>query len=118
MVRCGSCGALLCWALGCKPGVFVEHCCGGVALFAPVCLTIAMACITVCCAMALNFYCACHLVVAQHGMSIGIGDTVADLATGAKIAGIIDKAKDDVKRIIEDYQVQFVGCAMHPSTPQ
>lgn len=38
-------------------------------------------------------------------MSIGIGDTVADLATGTQIARIIDKAKDDVKRIIEEYQV-------------
>ncbi|KAF8072459.1 NRPB1 [Scenedesmus sp. PABB004] len=40
----------------------------------------------------------------QHGMSIGIGDTVADAATGAKIGSIIDTAKEDVKRIIEAYQ--------------
>jgi DNA-directed RNA polymerase beta' subunit len=41
----------------------------------------------------------------QHGMSIGIGDTVADVVTGAKIGEIIDKAKEEVKRIIEAYQV-------------
>lgn len=41
----------------------------------------------------------------QHGMSIGIGDTVADVATGAKIGAIIDAAKEDVQRIIEQYQV-------------
>ncbi|WIA28234.1 hypothetical protein OEZ86_010790 [Tetradesmus obliquus] len=40
----------------------------------------------------------------QHGMSIGIGDTVADVATGAKIGSLIDTAKEDVKRIIEQYQ--------------
>jgi hypothetical protein len=38
-------------------------------------------------------------------MSIGIGDTVADVATGAKIGAIIDAAKEDVQRIIEQYQV-------------
>lgn len=42
----------------------------------------------------------------QHGMSIGIGDTVADVATGAKIGAIIDAAKEDVQRIIEQYQVR------------
>jgi hypothetical protein len=40
-------------------------------------------------------------------MSIGIGDTVADVVTGARIGDIIDKAKEDVKRIIEAYQVRF-----------
>ncbi|KAF6257604.1 hypothetical protein COO60DRAFT_1622218 [Scenedesmus sp. NREL 46B-D3] len=40
----------------------------------------------------------------QHGMSIGIGDTVADVETGAIIGNIIDKAKEEVKRIIEQYQ--------------
>lgn len=40
----------------------------------------------------------------QHGMSIGIGDTVADIATGSKIGAIIDAAKEDVQRIIEQYQ--------------
>lgn len=45
----------------------------------------------------------------QHGMSIGIGDTVADVATGAKIGAIIDAAKEDVQRIIEQYQV----CVRH-----
>jgi hypothetical protein len=40
----------------------------------------------------------------QHGMSIGIGDTVADAATGHKISTIIDDAKTAVKGIIEDYQ--------------
>lgn len=39
-------------------------------------------------------------------MSIGIGDTVADAATGAKIGAIIDTAKEDVKRIIEQFQVR------------
>lgn len=39
-------------------------------------------------------------------MSIGIGDTVADVATGAKIGSLIDTAKEDVKRIIEQYQVR------------
>jgi hypothetical protein len=39
-------------------------------------------------------------------MSIGIGDTVADVVTGAKIGEIIDKAKEEVKRIIEAYQVR------------
>lgn len=38
-------------------------------------------------------------------MSIGIGDTVADVETGAIIGNIIDKAKEEVKRIIEQYQV-------------
>jgi hypothetical protein len=41
----------------------------------------------------------------QHGMSIGIGDTVADKDTGQKIGAIIDAAKEDVQRIIEQYQV-------------
>jgi hypothetical protein len=41
----------------------------------------------------------------QHGMSIGIGDTVADTLTGKKIGAIIDAAKEDVQRIIEQYQV-------------
>jgi division protein CdvB (Snf7/Vps24/ESCRT-III family) len=40
-------------------------------------------------------------------MSIGIGDTVADVVTGAKIGEIIDKAKEEVKRIIEQYQVRL-----------
>eukprot|EP00879_Flechtneria_rotunda_P006150 GHRR01006467.1.p1 GENE.GHRR01006467.1~~GHRR01006467.1.p1 ORF type:complete len:1335 (+),score=429.51 GHRR01006467.1:359-4363(+) len=40
----------------------------------------------------------------QHGMSIGIGDTVADVDTGARIAQIIDTAKDEVENIIEKYQ--------------
>jgi hypothetical protein len=47
----------------------------------------------------------------QHGMSIGIGDTVADAATGSKIGAIIDAAKEDVKRIIEQYQVRARVCA-------
>lgn len=42
----------------------------------------------------------------QHGMSIGIGDTVADKDTGQKIGAIIDAAKEDVQRIIEQYQVR------------
>lgn len=46
----------------------------------------------------------------QHGMSIGIGDTVADVATGAKIGAIIDAAKEDVQRIIEQYQVCINRC--------
>jgi DNA-directed RNA polymerase II subunit RPB1 len=40
----------------------------------------------------------------QHGMSIGIGDTVADPTTMATINAIIEKAKDDVKAIINTYQ--------------
>lgn len=39
-------------------------------------------------------------------MSIGIGDTVADAQTGSKIGAIIDAAKEDVQRIIEQYQVR------------
>jgi hypothetical protein len=39
-------------------------------------------------------------------MSIGIGDTVADVVTGAQIGTIIDTAKEEVKRIIEQYQVR------------
>jgi hypothetical protein len=49
----------------------------------------------------------------QHGMSIGIGDTVADVATGAKIGAIIDAAKEDVQRIIEQYQVGVEGVGVH-----
>lgn len=40
-------------------------------------------------------------------MSIGIGDTVADAATGAHIANIIDEAKNKVKGIIEEFQVSL-----------
>ncbi len=41
----------------------------------------------------------------QIGMSIGIGDTVADGPTMAVINRIIETAKNDVRRIIEDFQV-------------
>jgi hypothetical protein len=59
-------------------------------------------CLRLCC----RFCCSCRLsLAAQHGMSIGIGDTVADIATGSKIGAIIDAAKEDVQRIIEQYQV-------------
>lgn len=63
-------------------------------------------------AIADHVICPCCLIAAaaaahaQHGMSIGIGDTVADAATGAKIGAIIDAAKEDVQRIIEQYQVR------------
>lgn len=38
------------------------------------------------------------------GMSIGIGDTVADDATMTTINEIIEKAKEEVKKIINTYQ--------------
>lgn len=41
----------------------------------------------------------------QYGMSIGIGDTVADESTMRTINTIIEVAKEDVKRIIENFQV-------------
>eukprot|EP00877_Chromochloris_zofingiensis_P013598 jgi/Chrzof1/8492/Cz03g13040.t1 len=40
----------------------------------------------------------------QYGMSIGIGDTVADESTMRTINTIIEVAKEDVKRIIENFQ--------------
>lgn len=40
----------------------------------------------------------------QHGMSIGIGDTVADGATMATINAIIESAKEEVKGVIEAFQ--------------
>ncbi|GAX77905.1 hypothetical protein CEUSTIGMA_g5347.t1 [Chlamydomonas eustigma] len=40
----------------------------------------------------------------HHGMSIGIGDTVADEPTMNTITDIIEKAKDEVKGIIGQYQ--------------
>lgn len=40
----------------------------------------------------------------QHGMSIGIGDTVADTATTNYINGLINQAKKDVQQIIEQAQ--------------
>jgi hypothetical protein len=49
----------------------------------------------------------------QHGMSIGIGDTVADAATGASINKVIDDAKDEVKRIIEMFQVRITSSHVH-----
>mgnify|MGYP003616959798 CR=1 FL=1 len=52
----------------------------------------------------------------QHGMSIGIGDTVADAATGAHIANIIDEAKNKVKGIIEEFQVCMSIVACHVTT--
>lgn len=36
----------------------------------------------------------------HHGMSIGIGDTVADTATMTSINNIIEKAKEDVRRFL------------------
>lgn len=51
-------------------------------------------------------------------MSIGIGDTVADAATGAHIANIIDEAKNKVKGIIEEFQVGTgTGLPSNHSTP-
>jgi hypothetical protein len=41
----------------------------------------------------------------QHGMSIGIGDTVADGATMNTINAKIEQAKVEVQSIIEDLQV-------------
>ncbi|KAL6754081.1 hypothetical protein V8C86DRAFT_2713077 [Haematococcus lacustris] len=40
----------------------------------------------------------------EHGMSIGIADTVADDATMTTINDIIEKAKEEVKKIINTYQ--------------
>jgi hypothetical protein len=40
----------------------------------------------------------------HHGMSIGIGDTVADEVTMTRVNDIIEKAKQDVKAIIVTYQ--------------
>lgn len=40
----------------------------------------------------------------HHGMSIGIADTVADDATMTTINEIIEKAKEEVKKIIGQYQ--------------
>ena len=43
----------------------------------------------------------------QHGMSIGIGDTVADDNTMNTISTLIENAKLEVKKIIEDFQVNM-----------
>eukprot|EP00798_Chlamydomonas_sp_ICE-L_P031185 gene31185-6329_t len=40
----------------------------------------------------------------QHGMSIGIADTVADDGTMTTINDIIEKAKEEVKKLIGQYQ--------------
>ncbi|KAG2501690.1 hypothetical protein HYH03_000192 [Edaphochlamys debaryana] len=40
----------------------------------------------------------------SHGMSIGIGDTVADVKTMAKVNEIIEEAKRKVKEVVEKYQ--------------
>ncbi|GLI67975.1 hypothetical protein VaNZ11_012311 [Volvox africanus] len=40
----------------------------------------------------------------QHGMSIGIGDTVADAKTMTKVNEIIEEAKRKVKEVVEKYQ--------------
>jgi hypothetical protein len=40
----------------------------------------------------------------QHGMSIGIGDTVADDATMAKVNSILEEAKGRVQDVIERFQ--------------
>lgn len=41
----------------------------------------------------------------QHGFSIGIGDLIADPRTMAIINDIMEKAKQDVKKLIEKVQV-------------
>jgi DNA-directed RNA polymerase II subunit RPB1 len=40
----------------------------------------------------------------QHGFSVGIGDTIADAKTLENIAGIIQRAKDDVKEVVKQAQ--------------
>uniref|UniRef100_A0A7S0YI02 DNA-directed RNA polymerase subunit n=1 Tax=Polytomella parva TaxID=51329 RepID=A0A7S0YI02_9CHLO len=55
----------------------------------------------------------------QHGMSIGIADTVADVATMRKIETILEKGKEDVRKIVKQYQNNLLeanpGMTVHES---